>query len=54
MTFTEAVKLLNVLLSAVTRERSLSLSLRPRSTQGHRGAGVQRTEGLHGDEQYLI
>lgn len=22
--------------------------------QGHRGAGLQRAEGLHGDEQYLI
>lgn len=26
----------------------------PSSSQGDRGAGLQRAEGLHGDEQYLI
>lgn len=31
----------------------LLLSLAP-SWQGDRGAGLQRAEGLHGDEQYLI
>lgn len=30
------------------------LSLPSSSSQGDRGTGVQRTEGLHGDEQYLI